>query len=82
MILFCIIQNGITPLYRAAEEGYTEIVKMLLETGADIDATDKVKQLISRFNLTFLSFSPVSVSFSIALFSFFTSSHLFSTSLL
>ena len=35
-------QNGMTPLHIAARGGHAETVKLLLENGADIHATDKV----------------------------------------
>ena len=36
------LQYGESPLHRAAAQGKTEIVKMLLAAGVPVDATDKV----------------------------------------
>ena len=36
--MYC--QDGRTPLLRAADKGQTEIAKMLLEKGADVEAKD------------------------------------------
>ena len=33
--------NGMTPLHRAAHEGYKEIVKLLIDKGTDVNAKDK-----------------------------------------
>ena len=35
-------QNGDTPLHKAANNGHTEIVKVLVEAGATVEATDVV----------------------------------------
>ena len=37
------IQNHQTPLHLAAKEGYTDIVQLLIDKGADIHAKDKVR---------------------------------------
>ena len=37
-------QDGWTPLYWAAQEGHAEVVKLLLKAGADVTATDKVRE--------------------------------------
>ena len=34
IVLFT-VQNGTSPLYTASQEGHTEVVEMLLTTGAD-----------------------------------------------
>ena len=35
-------QNGTTPLHFAAFKGHTEVVKVLVEAGATVEATDEV----------------------------------------
>ena len=37
-------RNGNTPLLMAANEGFTEVVKLLLEAGLDKDARNKVSE--------------------------------------
>ena len=37
-----LIQEGITALQLASENGHEEIVKLLLERGADVDKTENV----------------------------------------
>ena len=37
-----IIQNGVTALHYASQEGHVTIVKLLLEKGADVNICDKV----------------------------------------
>ena len=36
------LQDHNTPLHRAAAGGHTDIVKILIEKGADVNAKDKV----------------------------------------
>ena len=36
-------QNGCSPLFQASEEGYDEIVEMLLQAGATVDLQTKVE---------------------------------------
>ena len=36
------LQNGLTPLMRAAKEGYAGVVQLLLSAGANIKAAEKV----------------------------------------
>jgi hypothetical protein len=36
-------QNGSTPLYTAAQNGYASVVTLLVERGADVNAKDKVR---------------------------------------
>ena len=40
------LQDHQTPLHEAAYWSYTDIVKMLIEKGADVNAKDKVSQCI------------------------------------
>ena len=35
-----IMQNGDTPLYRASQGGHTEVVELLLSSGADINKVE------------------------------------------
>ena len=41
--LFSSLQSECTPLHYAAENGHTEVVSLLLEKGADIEAKDPVE---------------------------------------
>ena len=36
-------QDGFTGLYQAAQNGHLEVVELLLDKGADVNRTDKVK---------------------------------------
>ncbi len=38
------MQDGVTPAYMASEQGHTEILALLLENEADINAASEVKQ--------------------------------------
>ena len=52
MDVFLLILNqkdGTTPLYIAAQNGYEQIVQILLEKGANVDLADKVILLIVSF---------------------------------
>ena len=40
---FCILKDGMTPLHKAAWEGHTKIVELLLKKGADRSVTDNVR---------------------------------------
>ena len=40
------LQDHQTPLHRATMRGHTDIVKILIEKGADVNAKDKVSQCI------------------------------------
>jgi hypothetical protein len=37
----CMLQDGDTPLHRAASEGFLAVVCLLLSAGADVNATDE-----------------------------------------
>ena len=50
--IFTCIQNGFYPLFNASQEGYDEIVQMLLQAGATVDLQNKVKD---SFNFVHLS---------------------------
>ena len=43
-LLYCcyLIQDKITPVYVAAQEGHVEALSVLISAGADINAADKV----------------------------------------
>jgi len=41
------MQDGFTPLYMAAQENHVEIVRLLLNAGADTELPTKVTMLIS-----------------------------------
>ena len=49
----CIIceQDGRTALGAAARGGHTETVKLLLDSGANVDATDKVNEMMSGYHV-------------------------------
>ena len=40
--MICLMQDGVTALYVASQEGHTEMVTMLLDKGADVDHPNKV----------------------------------------
>ena len=50
--IFTCIQNGFYPLFNASQEGYDEIVQMLLQAWATVDLQNKVK---GSFNFVHLS---------------------------
>ena len=37
-----VLQDGWTPLYRAAKNGYDKVVDVLMAAGADVNVADKV----------------------------------------
>ena len=41
-ILSLTVQDGVSPLYVASRNGYTEIVDLLVRAGADVNQADKV----------------------------------------
>ena len=45
-VLLYIIQGGRTPLITASEQGYSEIVQVLLSTGAQVNDYDDVSSFI------------------------------------
>ena len=45
-------QNGRTPLLKAASNGHVEIGQMLIEKGANIEATDEVQLVANVYWLT------------------------------
>ena len=45
-------QDGETPLLKAASNGHVEIAQMLMEKGANIEATDKVQLVANVYLLT------------------------------
>ena len=42
MLIHFIIQDGNTPLHHAASQGHTEVVQLLIQSGATLDALNKV----------------------------------------
>ena len=44
-------KTGATPLIRAAREGHLEVVKLLIEKGANVEAKTKYGMPVSRFEL-------------------------------
>ena len=36
------IQEGVSPLYKASEEGHDDVVQLLLDSGASVDLPAKV----------------------------------------
>ena len=44
-MLIVVIQDGDTALYMAAQEGYKEVVELLLQHGADVNAKDEVRNV-------------------------------------
>lgn len=47
-----IVQNGSSPLHLASYEGHIDIVKILLEHGAKVNATEEVK-MYNSLNVEF-----------------------------
>ena len=50
-LIFC--QGGNTPLHYAADEGFEEIMKILVEHGANIDLQNEVLIFFSYFLICF-----------------------------
>ena len=46
LLLFCLLQEGWTPLHHAAARGYLDTCELLLKAGAPADAQDKVWESI------------------------------------
>ena len=44
------LQNGITPVWLAAEKGNSSAVKLLMDNGADITIADKVTSLMKMYS--------------------------------
>jgi ankyrin repeat protein len=44
-----VLQNGNTALLMAAQEGYTDIVQLLMEAGADVNVQSKVHLLLHLY---------------------------------
>lgn len=38
------MQDGCTPLYAVAQNGHTEVVEMLIKSGAAVNATSEVRK--------------------------------------
>ena len=52
-VFSCIIcdQGGRTAVHFAAYNGHTETVKLLLDRGANVDATDEVNEMMSAYHV-------------------------------
>ena len=48
MLTHFIIQNGNTPLHQAASQGHTEVVQLLIQSRATLDALNKVTVYIQH----------------------------------
>lgn len=44
--IFCDVQNGVTPLMMACNQGHEEAVEMLLQSGADPNMLDQVSHAV------------------------------------
>ena len=60
--LFFLFKNGVTPLHEACFYGQTETATALLDSGADIEARNKVSQLL-QLKLTICSTIAFDLSF-------------------
>ena len=46
-----VLQNGQSPLYTSSFNGHPDVVKTLIEAGANIDQTDKVSIHIATYDI-------------------------------
>lgn len=53
-MIFC-LQNGITPVWLAAENGNINAVKLLMHKGANITIADKVTSLVACNNIIIIN---------------------------
>ena len=45
------MQRGRTPLHLASQNGYKEVVQLLIDNGADVDEGDKVKKVCGHLGM-------------------------------
>ena len=43
ILMGLVLQNGLSPLHMASQEGHLDVVKTLIEAGANIHQADKVR---------------------------------------
>ena len=46
-----VLQNGQSPLYTSSFNGHLDVVKTLIDAGANIDQTDKVSTHIATYDI-------------------------------
>ena len=51
---------GLTSLHCAAGKGHTEVASLLLDKGADIEATDRVQQFPLKYHSVAISYTTTS----------------------